>query len=243
MRKLDLSENYLVTLSTEVLRPLRKLERIELHNEYWQCNSDFMAMENWIVSKGITYAKKCMKIAPKMSEKMISSVKEEKIEVDVSNVWNITVEQNDTKALGEPSKPLTPLEKFDKDFSALQSFVIGLEIGLALGIVGTYIWLRKFWKCTRLDCTRPETGRRRRHRIHRTDGEMRANLLWNTVINPNLETPPSFRRQQSSPERNTTYSSYGVPNATGSALQADAIRLPDRSETPPPPYNECRINV
>lgn len=239
LRKLDLSENYMVTLNTEVLLPLRKLDRIELRNEYWQCNPDFMAAETWIASKGITYEKQCKKRAPNMSEKIISVVPTaERNPVDISRVWNITTDKNDT-IIEQPSKPLDPFEKFDKDFSALQAFIIGMEIGLAIGIIGTYIWLNKFCKCGALSCARPQTSRQRRRR----DGDMRTNLLWSNVVNPDLETPPSYRRQLSLPDGSPPFHTYGLREVIEAPLQVDAIRLPDRGETPPPPYNDCRINI
>lgn len=240
LRKLDLSENYFLSITMEVLQPLRRLQRLELRNEYWQCNRDSMAVESWILSKNIEYEKQCKRKLPKMSEKMISDVPVVGKEVDLNKVWNITVEKNKTY-VEEPKKPLTPLEKFDQEFSALQAFAIGLEIGLGVGVVGTYIWLRRFCYCGRLNCTRPETRRQRRRR--RLEGDMRTNLLWSTVINPDTETPPLFRRQMSLPERHAPVLTYGLPIAETAPLQVDAVRLPDRSETPPPPYNECRINI
>ncbi|CAH0695376.1 unnamed protein product [Spodoptera exigua] len=243
LRRLDLSENYITTLKTEVLTPLRKLERIELRNDHWQCNPDFVEVENWISSRGIIYHKQCKKREPQMSEKMISIVPAvEKKEVDVSDIWNITTERNDS-AVDEINKPVTPFQKFDQDFSAIKAFILGIEIGLAIGIVGTYVWLNKFCTCGALRCTRPQTRRQRRRRMQRFDGDMRTNLLWTTIVNPDLETPPSFRRQLSLPDRSAPFPTYGLPGVTEATLQIDAIRIPDRSETPPPPYHDCRINI
>ncbi|XP_026738692.1 leucine-rich repeat transmembrane neuronal protein 4 [Trichoplusia ni] len=243
LRKLDLSENYVVTLNTEVLLPLRKLERIELRNDYWQCNTAFTALEDWITSRGITYQKQCTKRGPNMSEKMIAVAPPiEKVQVDLNEVWNITTEKNET-ATEMPPRPLTPFEKFDKEFSSLQAFIIGMEIGLAFGIVGTYIWLNKFCTCGALRCDRPQNRRQRRRRMQRLEGDMRTNLLWSTIVNPDLETPPLYRRELSLPDRSPPFPTYGLPIVTEAPLQVDAIRLPDRSETPPPPYNDCRINI
>lgn len=243
LRKLDLSENYVVTLKTELLLPLRKLERIELRNDYWQCNKDFLAVENWITSRGITYEKQCKKRTPQMSEKIISVIPVvEKKEVDVNEIWNITTDQINPVA-EQPPPPLTPYEKFDQEFSSVKAFIIGIEIGLAIGIVGTYIWLNKFCTCGALSCTRTQTRRQRRRRMQRFEGDMRTNLLWSTIVNPDLETPPSFRRQLSLPDRSAPFPTYGLPGFTEAPLQIDAIRLPDRAETPPPPYNDCRINI
>uniref|UniRef100_A0A2A4K268 LRRNT domain-containing protein n=1 Tax=Heliothis virescens TaxID=7102 RepID=A0A2A4K268_HELVI len=245
LRKLDLSENYVVTMKTEVLLPLRRLERIELRNDYWQCNTDFIAVESWISSQGITYEMQCKKKGPQMSEKMISLVPVlEKKEVDVNDVWNITEKNVTMPEVPEPdTTPLTPFQKFDKEFSSVQAFVIGMEIGLAIGIIATYIWLNKFCTCGALSCRRPQTRRQRRRRMQRMDGDMRTNLLWSTIVNPDLETPPPFRRQLSLPDRSAPYPTYGLPGFTEAPLQIDAIRMPNRAETPPPPYNDCRINL
>lgn len=237
LKKLDISENYMITINIEILRPLRKLERIELRNDYWQCNPDFISFENWITSRGITYEKQCNRMRPKMSEKMISQVPVEREEIELDKIWNITIPKNDTKILENKNRPLTPLEKFDKDFSALQALVIGLEIGLALGIVGTYVWLRRVCRIP-FGWSRPQTRRERRRA--RMDGDMRASLLWSTLINPDMETPPPFRRQLSLPDRSPP---YGIPGVTEARLQVDAIRIPDRSETPPPPYHDFRLNL
>lgn len=176
-----------------------------------------------------------------MSEKMISVEPIlPKEPVDIGDVWNITTNINDT-TIEPPRQPLTPVEKFDKEFSAIQAFVIGIEIGLAVGIIGTYIWLNKFCTCGALSC-RPQT-RRTRRRMHRMDNDMRTNLLWSTVVNPDLETPPSYRRQLSLPDRSPPFPTYGLPRVTAAPLQIDAVRLPDRGETPPPPYNDCRISI
>ncbi|XP_013134694.1 PREDICTED: leucine-rich repeat-containing protein 26 [Papilio polytes] len=236
LKKIDLSENYMISINVDILRPLRKLDRIELRNEYWQCNPSFIAVESWIVSRGITYTRQCKKKLPKMSEKMISIVTETREPVDINRVWNIT--KNVTEQTLSPTTPLTPFKKFDKEFSAFQAFVIGLEVGLAIGVVGTYIWLRQFCKCGNLFCSRNDRQRRRTRRHN--DNDLRANLLWNNILNPNLETPPQYRRQLSLPEREVP---NGGQRVRETALQADAIRVPNRSETPPPPYSECRINI
>lgn len=230
----------MVSLSLEVIRPLRKLNRLVLRNDHLKCSPDFIAIETWIVSHDIKYTKQCQKKVPKMFEKMVSAVVEEEI-VDVNDVWNMTQTKNVTVPAVIPKKPLTPFEKFDKEFPASQAFIIGLEIGLAIGVVGTYIWLRSFCRFSRVNCTRPRRQRRRMQRV--ADADMRANLLWSTVINPDLETPPSFRREISLPDGSAPFPAYGVSSVREPAIQADAIRLPSRSETPPPPYNECRINI
>ncbi|XP_047985437.1 leucine-rich repeat-containing protein 26 [Leguminivora glycinivorella] len=240
LRKLDLSENYLISLNTEVLKPLRKLERIELQNDYWNCDSNFMAVEAWITSRHISYTKKCIRRSPKMFEKMISATPAERTDVDVRDVWNITSKKNETLPILKPTRQLSWYEKIDKEFSSSQAFIIGLELGLAIGIVCTYVWLRSLCGCRRVNCTRPQT-RRQRRRAQRVDGDMRTNLLWSSGINPDLETPPSYRRQLSLPERSPPLP-YGVPGAREPVLHADAIRVP-RGETPPPPYHECRINI
>lgn len=167
-----------------------------------------------------------------MFEKMISTLPIEKEAVDIEKVWNIS-RTNNTLAEEKTNKtePLTPYQKFDRDFSAVQAFVIGVEVGLALGIVGTYVWLRNFCSCSRTICTRRRTRSRRRQRM---EGDMRANLLWNS---PELDSPPYYRRQLSLPERSPPFPGTGI-----AGLQVDAIRV-DRAETPPPPYVECRLNV
>ncbi|XP_004930073.1 leucine-rich repeat-containing protein 70 isoform X1 [Bombyx mori] len=231
LKKLDISENYVVILSENVLKPLNKLERLEMWSGYWQCSPDFIAIETWIKSKGINYQNQCTK-GPKRSEKIISTVSLEKAPVDLSTVWNTTVNKNETTKVTESKRPLTPLEKFDREFSAIQALVMGLEMGLAIGIVGTYVWLRRFFSCARFSCR--ANVRRRTRRLQRSDAEMRANLLWSTIINPDVETPPT------APNRRPP---GGVSNTTDGARHADAIRVPNRSETPPPPYNECCINI
>ncbi|KAL4716965.1 hypothetical protein ACJJTC_012776 [Scirpophaga incertulas] len=242
LKKLDLSENYVVTLSTQVLAPLRKLDRIELRSDYLKCTQDFITVESWIASRGIAYQKYCTKRTSNMFEKIIAAPKIEKEEVDVNNVWNMTKPVNNVTSV--PETPLTPFEKFDKDFSAVQAFIIGLELGLAFGVVMTYIWLRKFCKCGQLNCSRDQSRRRNRRLRRLRDSDMRASLLWNTVITPDSVTPPTFRRQMSMPDRNQV-PTYGVPVVREAGLRVDAIRVPRpaRSETPPPPYNECRITV
>ncbi|XP_053610539.1 vasorin [Plodia interpunctella] len=233
LKRLDLSENYITSVSLETLRPLRKLNRFEFRNDNIKCTPDFIAVEAWITSHNIVYTKQCKKKLPIMLEKMVSAVVE-KEDVDVNDIWNIT-ETTVNPVLEHPKQSQTPFQKFDEDFSAFQSFIIGLELGLAIGVVGTYIWLRKFCKCGQLDCTRPET-RRQRRRIHRSE---ESNLLWSSVLNPDLETPPTLRRELSLPDG---FPAYGLPAARAAPLQPDAVRL-HRGETPPPPYHECRINI
>lgn len=242
LRKLDLGDNYVITLNIEVLKPLRKLERLDLQSEYWRCNENLIAVEAWITSRGITYEKQCKKKMPKMMEKMISVVREEKHDVDIDTVWN-TTRHNHTKPT-TPVKNWTPFEKFDNEFPSFQAFLIGLEIGLAVGIVGTYLWLRSLCKCSHLNlnCVRPQTRRQRRRLQRRLDGDLRANLLWSTIVNPELETPPSFRRQLSLPDRTPPFPIYGLPGVT-EASPPERFSLTDRSDSPPPPYNACRINL
>lgn len=241
LKKLDLSANYMVTLKTEVLQPLQKLNRIELRNDYWHCDRHFIAVEYWILSHGITYEEICKYKRSRMFEKIISAVAPEREQVDVNDVWNITTNKNDSVVpVLKPTTPLTPFQKFDKDFSAFQALILGMEIGLGLGIVGTYIWLRSFCKCSKWSCARPKS-RRERRRERRADAEIRRSLLWTTVIHPDMETPPVFRRELSLPDEIPPYPTYGLPGVVEAGLQIDAIRLPDRAETPPPAYNECRM--
>ncbi|VVC93324.1 unnamed protein product [Leptidea sinapis] len=235
LKKLDLSENYLVTINLDVLRPMRKLNRLELRNDYWQCNPDFIATETWITSHDIAYQKICAKRSPKMFEKMISVVEVEKDPVEIENVWNITSDSNTTDVVPTPKTPLTPFQKFDRNFSALQAFVIGVEVGLAIGIVATYVWLRSVRSCTRLMNRRRSL--RERRRMRRREGDMRNLLLWNPGIPRNLETPPIYRRQGLITDSDTV-NTQGLPSREINMYADDG-----RSETPPPPYHECRLNL
>ncbi|XP_045499458.1 leucine-rich repeat transmembrane neuronal protein 3 [Colias croceus] len=228
LKKLDLSENYMVTVNLDVLRPLRKLKRIELRNDYWQCNADFKATEEWIVSHEIAYEKICKQRIPKMFEKMISVVPIERKPVDVDAVWNITKANETQVPPKEP--PLTPFQKFDKNFSALQAFVIGVEIGMAIGIIATYVWLRQICSCRQL-FSRPQTRRDRWRR--RREGDMRNRLLWNAIVHSDMETPPIYRRQ--------VETGPSAPRLSG--IREGNANVDERAETPPPPYNECRVNL
>lgn len=240
LKKLDLSDNYMVTLKTEVLQPLHKLERLELRNAYWHCDPAFIAVESWIISHEITYGEVCKKKKPKMFEKIISAVTTEREEVDVNDIWNMTKKNDSVVPIVKPTTPLTPFQKFDKEFSSFQALILGMEIGFGIGMVITYIWLSAFCKCRRLRCVRPKS-RRERRREQRADAEIRTSLLWTTVIHPDLETPPVFRRQLALPDGSTPYPTYGLPGVVEAGLQIDAVRLPDRAETPPPAYSECRM--
>lgn len=238
LRKLDLSENYAMTMDINLLKPIKKLERMELENEYWKCTKDFMAVESWIVNKGVIYKKQCKKLTSKMFEKMISMDVNE-TEVDTNDVWNITnVKYNITRP---KMKELTPLQKFDKEFPSIQAFILGLEIGLAIGILGAYIWLRNICKCRGFKWTRPETRRQRLRRERVAENDMNANLLWANANNPNLETPPPFRRQFSLPIV-SELPTYGLHSIREASELFDVVR-PGRVETPPPPYNECRVQL
>lgn len=239
LKKLDLSQNYIISFKTVVLEPLRKLTRLELKNDYLKCSSEFIATEAWIVSREISYSKQCRRSRPKMLERMISVVEENKA-VDINDVWNMTetVKKNITlpEVTRDTNRTLTPFEKFDKDFSAVQALIMGLEIGLGIGIIGTYIWLREICKCRKWNCIKTQTERQRRRAQRVADGDMRANLLWSNVVNPDLATPPQIRRELSLPDGSTQFRAQRIA--------VDAVRLPpDRCETPPPPYHECRINI
>lgn len=234
----------MITLNTDVLRPIRKLETLELANEYWKCNSEFIAVESWIISRGIKYEVKCKNKGPKMFEKIISAVTPADDDVEDDYVFPYLKPKNDTIVpVPPPKKPLTPFQKFDQEFSSFQAFILGMEIGLGVGIVATYIWLRAFCKCRQLNCAKPKTRRQMRRQQRIADTDATTSLLWTTIINPDLETPPLYRRQllDNLPEGNAPYPTYGLPGVVEAGLQIDAIRLPDRAETPPPAYNECRI--
>ncbi|XP_041975475.1 leucine-rich repeat-containing G-protein coupled receptor 6 [Aricia agestis] len=239
LKKLDLSENYFVTFNIDIIRPLMKLERIELRNDYLHCSPDIIAAETYIASQRIAYNKLCTKKLPKISEKMISMVTERE-PVNIDGIWNETSEKNRTEPVLQQNKTLTPFEKFDKDFSAFQAFVIGLEVGLAVGVVGTYVWLRRFCSCGQLNCIAP-----RRRRPRNRNDEVRTNLLRNHFVNVDLETPPIFRREM--PDRRApgpptapVYETISPRPTRDPPSMADVIRRP---ETPPPPYHECRLNI
>ncbi|KAG7310502.1 hypothetical protein JYU34_003289 [Plutella xylostella] len=240
LRKLDLSENYMITLNTDVLKPMAKLNRLELESEYWQCNKDFIAVEDWISNHGITYDKICKKRQGKMSEKMIVMPPMPRKEVDIDTVWNVT-EMDDVTTAKLPTKKLTPLQKFDQDFPALQALIIGLELGLAIGIVGTYIWLRSLCKCRRLVCWSTPSRRERRRAARLADSDMSTSLLWTTVLN--TDTPPTLRRELSLPDRAPPFPAYGLPGLARHLGPVMAYHEDDRAETPPPAYTDCRINV
>lgn len=247
LTKLDLSENYMVTMSLDVLNPIRKLEIIKLKNEYWRCTDEFRAVENWIVDKGITYSKQCKPIMPKMSEKIIMSDNESntQVTVDTKDVWNIPKPNDNNISLQNKSTNLSGFERFNKEFPALQAFILGLEIGLGLGIVIAYIWLQNVWKCGKLNCRMrlPETRRQRLRRQRIAENDLNANLLWGNTVNPDLQTPPTIRRRSSLPDivgASRMSSNFGLTGMREASAIFDVIR-PGRPETPPPPYNECRI--
>lgn len=241
LRKLDLRDNYMITLNKEVLLPLKKLERLELKSSYWKCNKEFIALEEWILSQEVVYEKHC-RAMPKMFERMISVVSNETSEeVNVTDVWVIpkTVDTNSTTITNNNNtKKLTPFETFEREFSSLQAFILGAEIGLGIGIVGTYLWLRRVCKCSAIKFRRIETRRQRMRRI-RMENDMTANLLYITTPNPNLETPPSMRRDLSLPDFASAVPNYGLHSMREASALYDVIR-PGTCETPPPPYNECR---
>lgn len=232
----------MITFNTELLRPLRKLEKLELANEYWTCSPEFIAVESWIISRGITYELLCQNKGPKMFEKIVSAVTPEEEEVDDDYVFPYLTPKNDpVETVTTPKTPLTPFQKFDREFSSFQAFILGMEIGLGVGIVATYICLRVVCKCGTWNWTRPKTRRERRRQQRIADTDATSSLLWTTIINPDLETPPIYRRQLLA-EENSPYPTYGLPSLVEAGLQIDAIRLPDnRAETPPPAYNDCHV--
>ncbi|XP_059053087.1 vasorin [Achroia grisella] len=235
LKKLDLSENYVISFKSVVLQPLTKLTRLELKNDYLKCSAEFIVTEAWIVSRDISYVKLCKKSKPKMFEKIISAVVEND-PVDVNDVWNITEIRKKDENVTIPvvvTRAPTLFEKFDKDFPAFQALLMGLVIGLGVGIVGTYLWLSEVCKCKCNLKTRMRRQRRITQRISR-DEDMSTNLLWYSAVNPDLATPPQIRRELSLPDGSTS---------VRTRVAVDAVRFPDRCETPPPPYNECRINV
>ncbi|GBP11042.1 Slit homolog 3 protein [Eumeta japonica] len=233
LRKLDLSDNYMISINIALLTPLRKLGMLKLQSEYVHCEREFMTVESWIESKGIEYEKQCKRLIPKQSEKMIYAVDETKDELDVSKVWNIT--KNNSTVIPKESKNQTVMS-----YPTTQVFIMGLEVGLAVGILGTYFWLKSLCKCGALSCRRPQTRRQQRRTQRIADTELRQNLLWASIITPDLETPPSSRRQLSLPDRAPPFPTFGLNSGGETTSQvADS----SRSETPPPPYHECSINI
>lgn len=223
----------MITLHFDVLQPLKKIKRLKLQNDYWHCTAEFLKLEDWIKSRNIEYEVQCRKKLPKMFEKIISMQIEDRQDIDINKIWNLTEAANKTKST-TPKRKLTSFETFDEEFPAFKAFLLGLEVGLAVGIVGTFLWLRNVCKCGHLRCKKPQT-RRQRRRV-RLD-EIRTNLLWNPP-NSELDTPPPLRRQ-TLPDGGPPYPVYGLPGMV--PLRLTGFR--ERSESPPPPYNECRVSV
>ncbi|KAI8429220.1 hypothetical protein MSG28_007745 [Choristoneura fumiferana] len=156
-----------------------------------------------------------------MFEKMISAVPVERVDVDVSDIWNITIIKNETVPVLKPSKELTWFQRSIKNFRLARRLNC-LHIRLLRALCG----------CRRVNCARPLTRRQQRRAQRMADSDMRTNLLWSSAVNPDLETPPSYRRRLSLPDGSAPYPTYGIPGPRGTIIQADAIRL--RTEAKPP---------
>ncbi|XP_077287648.1 uncharacterized protein LOC143912248 [Arctopsyche grandis] len=273
LTELDLRGNYMIGLKINIFESMKNLRFLNLNNNSWHCNNEFVRLEEWLLVNKVKYQLQCKLNVKKFEEiKMLSSsdtIEDE--EQNLDELW--IIEDKSEKRDDEIEKAEiddTFLMLYNDRVPSLISLFIGFQVGIVMGILGTYCWMAKLYKCKKI--VLPNRRHiRRLQRMHQN--EINDNLLWNFIQEERFATPPSTRRHLSSFCRDlitqTTNSesinliardrirTQAANSQSTNLVQENRIQTDpsiqnirrqnseqqNRPETPPPTYNDCLSDV
>ncbi|XP_031844686.1 uncharacterized protein LOC116432244 [Nomia melanderi] len=159
LRRLDLSNNLMIQMSSAVLQTLHFLKKISVEGNPWLCNRVVQDLHTYLVHKNIEFSVICGKKYPKKFEKIVIAPAIKKPTYHQSIIANATVvvtqktEPEVTKPLDDREKSIYKTVAKETNIISLYWFlVIGFILGIATGMVSSYIWLSgKYTQCWRRD--------------------------------------------------------------------------------------------
>lgn len=194
LRKLDLSNNFMIQIDFREFQSLPFLREINLDGNPWSCGST-KHLQSYLEGRKIKFNPPCVS-ANKKFEKMIDASsqrhgdsKEPEIDQRPENAW--ITDPPAVTTIKEICRNETPSKAGSTDelFAALATispvwiFAVGFSLGLVTSMLGTYIWVTG----TMCACKCPKIRRRDRARILDNNSQ-RISLLGPTC--PGTPPPP-----------------------------------------------------
>lgn len=242
LKELDLNGNYLTQLSTPVISTLSNLRQINLQDNLWICNDAFNEFQNWLDSHNIEHQRQCG--ATHKFEKLLnfedSEIKSreetEWSEETLDEIWTRDIPHSDEETVSV--EPESFLMLYNERVPSIISLLIGFQLGLVLGILGTYCWVKRLYKCKPIRLTNHRRLRRMRRQQLVEDTQL---LSWNTSFNENFMTPPTPRRMIFSdvPPRPPIIENQNPTCEINRPVTSADAPGSERPETPPPTYKDC----
>lgn len=258
----------MIGLKINIFEPTKNLRFLNLNNNNWHCSDEFEQLEEWLSDKKIEYQNQCKPVLKKFEEikLLYPSKTSEDEEQDLDELWMVENESEKTDdKIGKAEIDETFLMLYNERVPSLISLLIGFQIGIVLGILGTYCWMAKLYKCNK-PVLPNRRHIRRLQRMNRND--VRDNLLWNIMQEESYATPPIARRQLSSFHSNLPLHTTNIESTNSiqaeipdsqeiNLIQRNRIQTDpstqnirrqnyeqeNRPDTPPPTYNDCLRDV
>ncbi|XP_076160454.1 uncharacterized protein LOC143143268 isoform X2 [Ptiloglossa arizonensis] len=201
IQRLDLSNNLMIQMSSQVVSTLYFLKKLNIEGNPWSCNKIMYDLQIYLTDKQIEFDEVCIKKTnPKKFEKMILPPKKKQQDYHHWTIKNTTIQETELVTKNNFSNPNnTNLSTYEKTENQKHSFAffwflgIGFICGAACGMVISYIWLSGRCICTR-----------HWHQEH-NDAFQRFSLLSNSYLHNSIDStvlltescpntpPPSYR--------------------------------------------------
>ncbi|XP_003703999.2 uncharacterized protein LOC100876618 [Megachile rotundata] len=161
IRRLDLSYNLMIQMSSMVLQPLQRLKKISLEGNPWSCNKPMFDLQVDLEKRNIQFKRICGADKPKMFEKMIIAPQQlhPKPSNRPSNRFQSPSNRStqmkhpnldtNTPSICENNGQEIHSDAYGKHFSSYWLLLIGFITGVACGMFGCYVWLSGAFRCNR----------------------------------------------------------------------------------------------
>ncbi|XP_078045011.1 uncharacterized protein LOC144474217 isoform X2 [Augochlora pura] len=154
LQRLNLSNNLMIRLSRSVVQNLPHLKEISLEKNPWSCNNDMRDLHRHLVHKGVNFLEVCGQKYSKKSEKMMIAPTKDSTNYRYfaptnATATNTVINKNNLTSSSDNKTQLIDEEsKKQMLFSnSLWLLIIGFILGMACGLVGSYIWLSGIYSC------------------------------------------------------------------------------------------------
>ncbi|XP_020718233.1 leucine-rich repeat-containing protein 19 isoform X2 [Bombus terrestris] len=161
VRRLDLSNNLMIQMSTIVVQTLHVLNKLSLEGNPWSCNKIMFELQTYLNTKNIEFDEVCgKKINVKKFEKMINLPTTSR---SYHHLANASMLFDETKSVTEYNVSNTVK---DKNLSTCEQMInqthvvdykpvvywfllLGFILGISSGLFISYIWLSRMYLCNR----------------------------------------------------------------------------------------------
>ena len=141
LRKVNLNDNYLVSIDTDAINYLKKLKEIHFESNGWKCDNMYKELSTYLIKNEIKFENHCKKINKpfnNMFERMINL----EDQTDEKNLW---IPEEDERKINYTYINCTDSKPVQRDNLILQiieispilaiiiPFVVGIVFGLIIG--------------------------------------------------------------------------------------------------------------